>query len=134
MTEDSAAVIARRERLFLLLCDAAAKGLRCPPNDGKDIRPEDFKALALDGRIIEQMCGTHWRVIRIVEGPQQGKSTMPDPKGGRCYWICDVNGARSIPPSASSGRQGVRRQPSPPRLLTNSGVHQPAARKVGTSE
>lgn len=132
MTEDSAAVIARRERLFLLLCDAAAKGLRCPLNDGEDVRPEDFKALALEGRIIEQICGKNWRVIRIVEGPQQGKSTMPDPKGGRCYSVTDVNGARFIP--LPSGRKGVRRQPSPPRLLTNSGVQQPAARQVGTSE
>ncbi len=93
---------------------AASRIERCPENNTEGITTDALAKLARDGFIRILISGHNWRTVHILKGPQAGKSTLADPKGGRVYKIIGAFGTQMIraPAPLSTG-------PSAPRLLTD---------------
>lgn len=65
-----------------------------------------YTALARDGRIEFSVSGHNWRTVKILVGPNAGKSTAPEPNGHRIYMVCDKAGPRRLALEDTATRLG----------------------------
>jgi hypothetical protein len=82
-------------RVLKMLEIAARDGARCPMNSelpvgAKQMLPD----LAREGKIKIEVSGHNWRTVTILEGPEKGKKTAPDPTGSLPYITIDGEGTK----------------------------------------
>jgi hypothetical protein len=87
-------------KVLKLLEIAARDGARCPMNAELPVGARQMLPhLAREGKIKIEVSGHNWRVVTILEGPEKGKKTAPDPTGSLPYITIDGAGTTRTWPS-----------------------------------
>lgn len=77
---------------FVTLEKAACEGARCPKNGEQGVQSDITTALAKAGRIKIEVSGHNYRTITILDGPNAGKRTRPDPHQRPAYLVVSKAG------------------------------------------